>query len=108
MPMPCSRSERSSALAVFAARESLGDRADDIHWASVDLGEQVVTALENGEIDFALDQQQWLQGYESVKILDLYIRYGITPADFHILTRPLFVTSDLLDRYAASIEAGVR
>ena len=93
---------------MLAARESLGDRADDMHWASIDLGEQVVTALENGEMDFALDQQQWLQGYESVKILDLYIRYGLTPADFHILTGPSFVTADLLDRYAASIEAGVR
>jgi simple sugar transport system substrate-binding protein len=75
---------------------------------SIDLGDQVVTALKDGSMDFALDQQQWLQGYNPVLILDQYVRYGIAPGSSNVVTGPAFVTKDLLDAYTASIKAGVR
>jgi simple sugar transport system substrate-binding protein len=54
----------------------------------------VLQALAAKEMDFAIDQQQYLQGYLPVIILANYLKYGLLPASDRILTGPGFVTPE--------------
>jgi len=78
--------------AMVAARGQLGDKAKSMHFATIDLGAPVLDALKQGEIDFAIDQQQFLEGYEPVAILANYLRYAIEPVEHFYPTGPGLVT----------------
>ncbi len=67
--------------AMVTVRNEIGDRANKMHFGTIDVGAPVVDALKNKQIDFAMDQQQFLQGYLPVVMLVNYLRYGIIPAD---------------------------
>ena len=55
-------------------------------------------------MDFAIDQQQFLQGYLPVEILTYYHLYGLLPGGgAPILTGPGFVTRDNVDTVIANI-----
>ena len=58
-----------------------------------DLIPDIITALKDGQVAYAVDQQQYLQGYLPVIALDLYTKYGLLPAN-DILSGPGFVTKD--------------
>ncbi|MGY0070633.1 substrate-binding domain-containing protein [Streptomyces sp. QTS137] len=64
------------------------------HVATFDLNEELVRAVRSGDIQFAVDQQPYLQGYLSVDALWLYRTNGnisgggVSP----VLTGPAFVT----------------
>jgi simple sugar transport system substrate-binding protein len=58
-----------------------------------DNSKDVSAALESGRVAFAIDQQQYLQGYYSVIGLFLYKKYGLV-SGANILTGPGFVTKD--------------
>jgi simple sugar transport system substrate-binding protein len=58
-----------------------------------DLIPDIITALKDGRLAYAVDQQQYLQGYLPVIALDLYTKYGLVPAN-DILSGPGFVTKD--------------
>lgn len=61
--------------------------------ATFDLGPDVLRAVQQGRILFAVDQQAYLQGYLPVVLLTQYARYGIFPAQHEVLpTGPNFVT----------------
>lgn len=61
--------------------------------ATFDLSEGILQAVADGKMEFAIDQQQYMQGYLPVAILRLYLKYGLMPgAD--VLTGPGFVTKD--------------
>lgn len=61
--------------------------------ATFDLSEGILKAVDEGKMDFAIDQQQYMQGYLPVVLLRLYHKYGLLPgAD--VLTGPGFVTKD--------------
>jgi simple sugar transport system substrate-binding protein len=66
--------------ALLIAREQLGDRAKSMHFGTIDLGDPALQGLIDGTLDFALDQQQYMQGYLPAVLLTMYLRYGITPA----------------------------
>jgi len=66
--------------ATIQARKELGSRGAQMRWASLDLGEPVVSALQARAWDFAVDPQQYASPYTAAVILNLYLRYGITPA----------------------------
>lgn len=95
-------------VSMIAAQSELGDKASSIKWASIDLGPQVVSALQNGKMAFALDQQAYMQGYEAVQILSFYLRYGITPGSRETEAAPAAVTPDNIGSYTDAVKAGVR
>jgi simple sugar transport system substrate-binding protein len=82
----------NSAHPTIRALENLGI-AGNVHFATFDLSEQIVGAIEAGTIDFAIDQQPYLQGYLPVVLLSLYNRYGLMPAN-DIRSGPGFVTKE--------------
>ena len=60
-----------------AAVEALG--RDDVHIASFDLSAGFLQAVADGKATFAIDQQQYLQGYLPVAFLALNASYGLMP-----------------------------
>ena len=82
----------SAAEPVMAALEDEG-LTDSIKLATFDLSPTILEALESGRMEFAIDQQQFMQGYLPVVLLTLNHKYGLMPgAD--VLTGPGFVTPD--------------
>lgn len=78
----------------LAALEASG-RAGDVQIATFDLSENVLNALDAGEMLFAIDQQQYLQGYLGVLIVTQFAEYGLLPGGGSpILTGPGFVTQE--------------
>jgi simple sugar transport system substrate-binding protein len=63
-----------------------------IKLCTFDLSPAVLEALVKKQMDFALDQQQWLQGYLPVVFLANYAKYGSMPQNDSISTGPSFVT----------------
>ena len=57
--------------------------------------ENVLNAINDGNMLFAIDQQQYLQGYLGVLIVTQFAQYGLLPGGGNpILTGPGFVTQD--------------
>lgn len=79
--------------ALLIAREQLGDRGKAMHFGTIDLGDPALQGLVNHTLDFALDQQQYMQGYLPTVLMTLYLRYGITPATNFIPTGPGPITA---------------
>jgi simple sugar transport system substrate-binding protein len=65
-----------------------------------DVSPQVIQALKKKQMSFALDQQQWLQGYLPVVFLTNYAKYGAILQNGLILTGPSFVTPENVERVA--------
>jgi simple sugar transport system substrate-binding protein len=66
-----------------------------INLGTFDLSADVLTAISDGTMMFAIDQQQYLQGYLPVVFLTYYNLYGLMPGGGEpILTGPGFVTKD--------------
>jgi simple sugar transport system substrate-binding protein len=66
-----------------------------IHLATFDLSADVLTAIKDGKMDFAIDQQQFLQGYLPIVILTNYAETKNLPTgngEGLIMTGPGFVT----------------
>jgi simple sugar transport system substrate-binding protein len=78
-------------LAVKAVRRS--GRPDTVI-GTFDLGPDVLKAVQNHQLLFAVDQQAYLQGYLPVVLLTERARYGLFPAQGDVLpTGPNFVTA---------------
>ncbi|MEX0623111.1 sugar ABC transporter substrate-binding protein [Saccharospirillum sp.] len=71
-------------------------QAGDVYFATFDLSDQIAAAIKAGHIDFAIDQQPYLQGYLPVTFLDLYNRYGIIPAN-NVNSGPGFITAENIE-----------
>jgi len=67
--------------------------AGNIFFATFDLNPDISKAIKDGVINFAIDQQPFLQGYLPVITLTNYLRYGVVPAN-SVLSGPGFVTKD--------------
>jgi simple sugar transport system substrate-binding protein len=66
-----------------------------INMGTFDLSPEVLQALVDGEMLFAIDQQQYLQGYLPIVFLKEYITHGLIPGGGGVvLTGPGFVTKD--------------
>jgi simple sugar transport system substrate-binding protein len=69
--------------------------SQDITLATFDLSPEVLTAVRDGKMLFAVDQQPYLQGYLPVMLLAERARYGVFPGEGELVpTGPLFVTED--------------
>lgn len=78
-----------------------------VHLATFDLSPTVLEALDAGQMLFAIDQQQFLQGYLPVVLLVQNVRYGVMPAG-NVQTGPGFVTPDNAARVIALSAEGLR
>jgi simple sugar transport system substrate-binding protein len=93
----------------IAARDAIAGAGSEAQLATFDLSGDVVTAIQDGEILFAVDQQQYLQGYLPVVFLSLYNTNANTVGGgLPVLTGPGFVTADNAEQVAELAEAGTR
>lgn len=93
----------------LAAMEAIDTAGSSAQLATFDLSGDVVKAIEDGKILFAVDQQQYLQGYLPVVFLTLYARNANTVGGGQpVLTGPGFVTKENAATVAALAEAGTR
>lgn len=83
-------------------------RSDQISFATFDLSPSVLEAVRDGNMLFATDQQQYLQGYLPVVLLTNYIQYGVRPVNTAIPTGPAFITEDNAEKVISLAEEGVR
>lgn len=74
-----------------AAVEALG--RDDVLVASFDLSAGFLKAVSEGRAAFAIDQQQFLQGYLPVSFLALHAEFGLMPGG-DVASGPNLVTQD--------------
>jgi simple sugar transport system substrate-binding protein len=73
--------------------------------ATFDLSPEVLGAIGSGEMLFAIDQQQYTQGYLAIVYMNLYLDNLNTPGSIVVQTGPGFVTADTA---AAVIEYSAR
>jgi simple sugar transport system substrate-binding protein len=85
----------TGAAPALAALEA-GGQLGTIALGTFDLSPEVLQAIVDGNVLFAIDQQQYLQGYLPIVMLSLYNRYGgLMPGGGGVvLTGPGFVTAD--------------
>lgn len=91
------------ALDALRGLELIGE----VEFGTFDLSPTMLQALSDGEMSFAIDQQQYLQGYLPIVLLVQNIRYGLMPgAD--VLTGPGFVTPANADQVIELSAQGIR
>lgn len=95
-----------SSEPTLAALESVG-LVGQVEFGTFDLAPSILEALEDGKMSFAIDQQQFLQGYLPIVALTQYVRYGVIPAA-PIQTGPGFVTPETAGLVKELTEAGIR
>lgn len=80
------------AMAAEQARDAAGSNAKV---GTFDLSTDVLNAVKDGKLLFAVDQQEYLQGYIPVVLLELYINNRNTlGGGMPVLTGPSFVTQE--------------
>ncbi|MDQ0718303.1 ABC-type sugar transport system substrate-binding protein [Streptomyces luteogriseus] len=94
----------------LAAVQSVKDAGSKAKVATFDLNKELVGAVQGGSIEFAVDQQPYLQGYLAVDALWLYRTNGNVSGGgtAPVLTGPAFVTKDNVDGVAEFAEKGTR
>ena len=92
-----------------AARDAVAGASSEAKVATFDLSGDVVKAIKDGEIEFAIDQQQYLQGYLPVVFLKLYNQNANTVGGgLPVLTGPGFVDSGNADTVEKLAGEGTR
>ena len=82
----------NSAHPTLAALDTM-KLSGKIFMGTFDLSGEIATAVKEGTIAFAIDQQPYLQGYLPVVILTNLARYGVVPGN-NINSGPGFVTKE--------------
>jgi simple sugar transport system substrate-binding protein len=98
----------NNAVAI-AARDAMKEAGSEATLGTFDLDGPVVEAIKNDEILFAVDQQQYLQGYLPVTLLYLYkTNLNTAGGGRPVLTGPGFVTKENADQIADLATKGTR
>src|SRR4051812_37028891 len=94
----------------LTAIQSVKDAGSTAKVATFDLNKDLVTAVQNGTVEFAVDQQPYLQGYLAVDALWLSKNNGNFSGggEQPVLPGPAFVTKDNADSIAAFAAKGTR
>jgi simple sugar transport system substrate-binding protein len=93
----------TGATPALKALQQLNIGPDKVKLATFDLSQDVLTAIKAGTMLFAVDQQQWLQGYLPVVFLVYYHLYGVLPGGGQpILTGPGVVDKSNVDTVIAN------
>jgi simple sugar transport system substrate-binding protein len=94
-----------AAVAVTAAKEA----SSTAKLATFDLNPEVISAINAGTVSFAVDQQQYEQGYLPVVMLTLYkANLNTVGGGRPVLTGPGFVTKENASQVADLAKAGTR
>ncbi len=93
----------------MAARDAIASAGVDATLATFDLSEDVLTAIEQGDMEFAVDQQPYLQGYLPIVFLDLYrANANVVGGGDPVLTGPAFVDRSNAKTVRKLVEQGTR
>ncbi|MFL5887013.1 MAG: LacI family transcriptional regulator, partial [Thermoleophilaceae bacterium] len=93
------------ALDALRSKDLIGK----VKLATFDLSPDVINAVRRGQIEFAVDQQPFLQGYLPVLFLAQYARYGLLPDRGRLVaTGPSFVTRDTADAVGRLADQEIR
>ncbi|WP_283179005.1 sugar ABC transporter substrate-binding protein [Gemmobacter sp. 24YEA27] len=68
----------------------------EIYFGTFDLSSEISGAIKDGTINFAIDQQPFLQGSVPIQVLTAYVRYGVAPSN-SVFTGPGFVTKENIE-----------
>ncbi|MEM1004024.1 MAG: sugar ABC transporter substrate-binding protein [Pseudomonadota bacterium] len=79
----------------------------DINVASFDLSANFLQSIADGDAAFAIDQQQYLQGYLAVNFMGLHAKYGLMPGG-NVPSGPNLVTSDKAAQVIELSSQGIR
>ncbi|MGX1479380.1 UNVERIFIED_CONTAM: simple sugar transport system substrate-binding protein [Streptomyces canus] len=99
-----------AAPIALTAAQSVDETGSKAKIATFDLNKELISAIKGGSIEFAVDQQPYLQGYLSVDSLWLYKNNGNYSGggEAPILTGPAFVDKANVDTVAAFAAKGTR
>jgi simple sugar transport system substrate-binding protein len=89
-----------------AAVEDSG-KTGKVHVATFDLSAGFLKAVADGKAAFAIDQQQFLQGYLPVIFLNNYAKYGLIPAS-NVASGPNLITKDKAGQVVDLSAKGIR
>ncbi|MFF3580208.1 substrate-binding domain-containing protein [Streptomyces mirabilis] len=94
----------------LTAVQSAQDAGGKAKIATFDLNKDLVKAVQSGSVEFAVDQQPYLQGYLAVDALWLYKTNGNVSGGgtAPVLTGPAFVTKENVDAVAEFAQNGTR
>jgi simple sugar transport system substrate-binding protein len=92
------------------AMAGISDAGKDgaVQIATFDLSTDVLTAIQDGSMLFAIDQQQYMQGYLPIVLLKLYVTNANTIANPILMTGPGFVTAENVDQVIDLTAEGTR
>jgi simple sugar transport system substrate-binding protein len=94
------------ALAAMQSAEQASSQAKIV---TFDLNADAAKAIKDGKILFSVDQQPYLQGYEAVDSLWLYLtNRNVLGGGLPVLTGPSFVDSENIDAILTYAENGTR
>ena len=98
----------NSAVAAVAVA-AVGDAGSKAEVATFDLNQDVIAGMQDGSIAFAVDQQQYEQGYLPIVMLKLYTENLNTVGGGQpVLTGPGIVDKDNVDKIADLAKKGTR
>ncbi len=100
----------SVAVPALAAIEAAG-KTGTVKAATFDLNTDVLNAIKDGKMEFAIDQQQFIQGYLPIVILTTYAETRNLPTGNGqglVMTGPGFVTKADAEAVIALAAAGLR
>jgi len=98
----------NSAVAAVAATAAT-DAGSEAEIATFDLNSDVIAGIQDGSISFAVDQQQYEQGYLPIVMLQLYAQNLNTVGGGQpVLTGPGIVDADNVDAIAELASSGTR
>jgi simple sugar transport system substrate-binding protein len=94
----------------LTAVQSVGDAGSKAKVATFDLNNQLTSAIKKGAIQFAVDQQPYLQGYLAIDSLWLYKNNGNYSGggEQPVLTGPAFVDKTNVEQIAKYAANGTR
>ena len=98
-------SEFATAFAGMAMKE-LGMEPGELLLAGFDLTPDHNQMIKEGYVKFTIDQQPYLQGFQTVMLLYLYKEFGLSPTDIN--TGVAVVGRDTIDQVVDLAEAGYR
>ncbi|QKV94886.1 substrate-binding domain-containing protein [Streptomyces sp. NA02950] len=94
----------------LTAVQSAKDAGGKAKVATFDLNKDLVAAVKSGDVQFAVDQQPYLQGYLAIDSMWLYRYNGNFSGggEEPVLTGPAFVSKDNVDTIAKFAQKGTR
>ena len=100
----------SAATPMLAAVKEAG-LTGKLHTGTFDLSTDVLNAIKAGNMDFAIDQQQYIQGYDALAFMVQYLQTKNLPTGNGmglVMTGPGFVTKDNAEAVISLAAAGLR